>query len=57
MVAHLRQTVDSFGATRFLVTDHGPIFRKRFKDALNGTPTTLVKGKVYSPEFNGKAER
>lgn len=53
----LRQSVDSFGAPRFLVTDHGPIFRKRFKKALNGTPTTLVKGKVYSPEFNGKAER
>lgn len=57
MVALLRQSVDSFGAPRFLVTDHGPIFRKRFKKAPNGTPTALVKGKVFSPEFNGKAER
>lgn len=57
MIGLLRQTVRHIGAPRFLVTDHGPIFRKRFRRAVERHHTTLVKGRVYSPEFNGKAER
>ena len=39
------------------VTDHGSVFRERFKAAVEAQGTALVKGKLYSCQFNGKVER
>jgi transposase InsO family protein len=57
MLALVRRSVRDFGSPRFLVTDHGTQFRRRFKEGLRECGTTLVKGRVRSCEFNGKVER
>lgn len=57
MIALLRNTVTMHGAPRFLVTDHGRVFWKRFKKAVEAQGSTLVKGRVHSAKFNGKIER
>lgn len=57
MLSLLRETIREHGRPRFLVTDHGPLFRKRFKKAIERRGTYLINGKAYSPEFNGKIER
>lgn len=56
MLALFRKTVAGYERPRFLVTDHGSIFRSKFKRGL-GKKTSLVKGKVRSCQFNGKVER
>ena len=54
----LRTTFDTYGPCRFLVTDHGCQFRKRFKDAIRERfGVTLIKGRVQSCTMNGKCER
>jgi transposase InsO family protein len=55
----LRKTFGEYGSCRFLVTDHGCQFRKRFKDAIkNKFGVTLIKGRVRRAcAMNGKVER
>ena len=58
MAALVRQTVETHGKPRFLVTDRGCQFRGRF----HGYVETIlgishVRGKVRSWTFNGKVER
>jgi hypothetical protein len=54
----LRNTFGEYGSCRFLVTDHGCQFRRRFKDAIkNAFGVALVKGRVRACAMNGKVER
>lgn len=39
------------------MTDHGRVFWKRFKAAVEAQGTALVRGRVHSAQFNGKIER
>ena len=57
MIALVRCSVKRFGIPRFLITDHGTQFRKRFESAIEAIGITQVKGRVRSPSFNGKPER
>ncbi len=60
MVALVKACAKSFGAPRFMVTDHGCQFRGKFKRALKKNPLKIevVKGmKDRSKQFNGKVER
>lgn len=52
----IRKGIAANGRPRFIVTDHGSIFRSKFKKGL-GKRICLVKGKVRSCKFNGKVER
>jgi len=56
MLSLVRTGIAAHGRPRFIVTDHGPIFRSKFKKGL-GKRIRLVKGKVRSCKFNGKVER
>ena len=53
----LKGAVRNFGAPRFLVTDHGPQFKKCFKAACKLMRISHVQGRPYDPKFNGKIER
>ena len=54
----LRKTFGEYGSCRFLVTDHGCQFRKRFKDAIKEKfGVILIKGCVRTATMNGKVER
>lgn len=60
MIALIRNCVKTFGAPRFLITDHGCQFRTKFKCALKTKRLSIevVKGtKDRSKQFNGKVER
>ena len=57
MVSLVRHAVRRFGAPRFLITDHGPQFRRRFRRAIEAIGITQIKSRVRSPMFNGKVER
>jgi len=56
MLSLVRKEIAAHGRPRFIVTDHGSIFRSKFKMGL-GKRIRLVKGKVRSCKFNGKVER
>lgn len=56
----VKEAMDTWGATRSIVVDHGQQFRKQFKKALDsdGDPKrTVIRGRRGDPKFNGKAER
>ena len=53
----VRHAVRHFGVPRFLITDHGPHFRRRFRCAIKGIGIIQIKGRVRSPMFNGMVER
>jgi putative transposase len=53
----LRQTTKEHGTPRFVITDHGGQFRKRFSARLADIGITLIQGPVRAPFFNGKIER
>ena len=57
MLALVKTVVATFGQPRFLVTDHGAQFRKRFTAAIEALSIAHVRGKVHSFRFNGKIER
>jgi transposase InsO family protein len=58
MAALVRQAIIIYGKPRFLVTDHGCQFRRRFRKAVKqGLGIQPVRGKVRSWTFNGKVER
>jgi transposase InsO family protein len=49
--------ITEFGAPRFLITDHGSQFRRRFKAAMTKRGIRHVRGRVRAPFLNGKCER
>ncbi|MCK6474945.1 MAG: integrase core domain-containing protein, partial [Planctomycetes bacterium] len=53
----VRRAYKDHGQARFIVTDHGGQFRTAFKKRVEIRGTEVVKGKVRSCTFNGKAER
>ena len=55
MINLVRAAVRAFEQPRFLITDHGCQFRKQFKQGVK--PSSVVKGQVHCPSFNGKVER
>src|SRR3954462_13417717 len=59
MIALVKSCAKTFGKPRFIVTDHGPQFRGKFKRTLNKPlGIQVVKGnKDRSKQFNGKVER
>jgi putative transposase len=59
MLAVVKTAITVYGKPRFIVTDHGPQFRKRFTRVLARKPLAIahVRGKVRSFRFNGKVER
>src|SRR5690606_18751344 len=54
MLALVRGAADEFGTPRFLITDHGPQFRRRFKAGLKAAGVRHVRGRVRAPFLNGK---
>ena len=57
MIRLVRDAVDTFGAPRFLITDHGCQFRRRFKRCIESIGITHVRGRVRCPTFKGKVMR
>lgn len=57
LAALVRRTARAFGPPRFLISDHGSQFRKRFAAALKRLGTKHVRGRVRAPFLNGKCER
>ena len=57
MIDLVCRSVKQFGKPRFLITDHGTQFRKRFGRAMKAMGITPIQGRVRSPMFNGKVER
>ena len=57
MIDLVCRSVKQLGKPRFLITDHGTQFRKRFGRAIKVMGITAVKGRVRWPMFNGKVER
>ena len=55
MIRLVRAAIQAFGQPRFIITDHGCQFRKQFKQGVK--PSSVVKGQVRCPSFNGKVER
>ncbi len=54
----LRATFAEYGSCRFLVTDHGCQFRRRFKETIKDAfGVDVIKGRVRSCCMNGKVER
>jgi transposase InsO family protein len=57
MIGLVSRAIRSCGLPRFLITDHGSQFRRRFRHAMTNRDITQVRGRVRSPTFNGKIER
>ncbi len=55
MIRLVRAAIQAFGQPRFIITDHGCQFRNQFKQGVQ--PSSVVKGQVHCPSFNGKVER
>lgn len=57
MVRLVRCAYKGHDQTRFIVTDHGAQFRDAFKERVEIGGTEVIKGKVRSCTFDGKAGR
>jgi putative transposase len=57
IIGLMQRTAMRFGSPRFLITDHGCQFRKRFRKAMKDLGIRVLRGRVRCPAFNGKAER
>lgn len=57
LIRLMRKTTQAFGTPRFLITDHGTQFRRRFHSAVTAMNIHHVKGQVRAPYLNGKMER
>ena len=57
MIGFVRQTAHEHGSPRFLISDHGTQFRKRFHAAMSRMSIRHVRGRVRTPYLNGKIER
>ncbi|MCL5770086.1 MAG: DDE-type integrase/transposase/recombinase [Planctomycetes bacterium] len=55
--ALVRSAAAKHGQPKFLVTDHGPQFRKRFGQAMRRQHIRHVQGRVRAPFLNGRLER
>ena len=55
MIALVRCSVKRFGTPRFLITDHGTQFRKRFRSAIEAIDIAQAKGRVRSLSFKDQA--
>jgi putative transposase len=53
----VQDAIRACGMPRFLITDHGTQFRKKFHVALARMKVRHVRGRVRSPFLNGKLER
>lgn len=56
-VALIHGAADEYGIPRFVITDHGSHFRKRFGAAMKKAGIHHVQGQVRKPFLNGKIER
>jgi len=57
MVALVRSVAREFGKPRFVLTDHGPQFRRQFRSAVRDRGIIPVQARVRAPYLNGKIER
>lgn len=57
MLALIHSAIAEFGASRFVITDHGSQFRRRFKAAMAKRGIRHVRGRVPMSFLNGKCER
>jgi hypothetical protein len=53
----VQDTIRACGKPRFLTTDHGTQFRRKFHAALARMKVSHVRGRIRCPSFNGKLER
>lgn len=57
MIELVGKAVGEYGCPVFLITDHGGQFRKQFGKKIKQMQIKHVRGRVRSPQFNGKVER
>ena len=57
MAALVRRVAQQFGKPRFVITDHGTQFRRRFRSAMKKMDIIPVQARVWAPYLNGKLER
>ena len=57
MAALVRRVAKKFGKPRFVITDHGTQFRRRFRTAMKKLGIIPVQARVGAPYLNGKIER
>ncbi len=57
LVGLMRDAIHRSGPPRFLITDHGCQFRRRFRTEVGDLNVKVVRGRVRCPAFNGKVER
>lgn len=57
MLSIMSRAIADFGKPRFVVTDHGGQFQRRFRRSLKRRGIACISGKVRSCKFNGKVER
>ena len=57
MAALVRRVAQQFGKPRFVITDHGTQFRRRFRSAMKKMDIIPVQARVRAPYLNGKLER
>ena len=57
LTALVRRTVRQHGKPRFIISDQGTQFRKRFSAAMKRSGITAVRARVRAPFLNGKLER
>ena len=57
MAALVRRMVKEFGQPRFVITDHGPQFRRKFRSGMRKAGIIAVQARVRAPYLNGKLER
>jgi transposase InsO family protein len=57
MIRPVEDAVVEYGCPIFLITDHGCQFGRQFSRRLKQLEIRHVRGRVRSPQFNGKVER
>ena len=57
MAALVRRVAKKFGKPRFVITDHGTQFGRKFRSAMKKTGIIPVQARVRAPYLNGKIER
>ena len=53
----VRRASKKYGRPRFIITDHGPQFRRQFRASMKKLGVQVVQGRVRAPYLNGKMER
>jgi len=57
MTTLVKRTAQEHGEPRFIITDHGPQFRKHFGASMKNLDIHHVRSRVGQPFLNGKIER